>query len=1012
MSKRLYKSTIIILFLIFTALIVKSQPGCPSVEAGPTQNLNCTTTCTNLTASVLATGATTQYAVSTIPYAPPYPYSTGTPILVNIDDTWSSVITLPFTFCFFGNSYTQIVAGSNGLITFDPSVAGGYCPWAFTTTIPNTTIPMNAIYGVYHDIDPSVSGTMYYAILGSYPCRTFVVNWNQIAMYSGSCNSMLATHQIVLYESTNVIEVYVQSAPLCSSWNSGDKLIGIQNSTGTVAYTPANRNTGAWSATNEAWRFTPNGTPNYNISWWQGYTQISTSPTINVCPATTTTYTAQVVYDCCTGNQVVLTDDVIVNVNNSIGLTINPSSPIICGGGSSTLTASSTNPSATFQWSTGSSSASVTVSPATTTTYTVTATTPGCTTQASTTVTVSTNPTVSVTSTSVCNGQSATLTASGAGGYTWNTGSTNSSITVSPTSTTTYTVTGTNSGCTGIGTGVVTINPAPNAQISSNIPASCGLSNGSATATGGTNYLWSDGQGNATASNLSPGTYTVTVTSASGCTASTTATIGNVAAPTATASSTNETCGQSNGTVIANPSGSCSGGFTYIWNTVPQQNSQTATGLPAGTYNVTVSCNGCTTTASATIANIAGPSVSISSITNSTCGLSNGGAVSIANGGNGPYSYHWNSVPVQNSQSLVNVPAGTYNISVTDANGCIATNTCTITTTNAPVPSISGVVNADCNQSDGSSSLNVTSGTPPYTYNWNSTPTQSSQNLQNVPTGNYIVTVTDNNGCTGSATVFIPENAGPTAVTSTTSDVCGQGNGTATVVASGGTGTYTYLWNNGQTTQTATGLQSGSYTVLVDDGSCTISVSAGVLSIPGPTAGFSAHPTVLTVMDNPVSFLNNSSGTIVNCLWNFGDGSPTETGNSVSHLYNIIGTFLATLIVTDNNGCMDTISDTIKVKDIYAIYIPNAFSPNGDGINDVWMPKGISIDPNNYDCKIFDRWGKLVFQTNNPNEGWNGTKQNSGDILKVLMDVYVYRIVLKEIDGPKHEYVGRVALTP
>jgi gliding motility-associated-like protein len=871
---------------------------------------------------------------------------------------------------------------------------------------------MNAIFGVYHDIDPSITGTMSYAILGSYPCRTFVVNWNQIAMYSSSCNSLLATHQIVLYESTNVIEVYVQSAPLCSSWNSGNKCIGIQNSTGTVGYTPSGRNTGAWSATNEAWRFTPNGTPNYSVSWWQGFTQISTTPTINVCPPTTTTYTAQVIYDCCTGNQVVLTDDVTVNVNNSIGLTINPANPTICNGGSTTLTATSTNPAATFQWSSGGSTAAVTVSPTTTTTYTVTATTPGCTTQASATVTVSTSPTVSVTSTSICNGQSATLTASGATTYSWSTGGSGSSITVSPSSTTTYTVTGSNSGCTASATGVVTLNPAPNAQISGTVPSSCGLSNGSATATGGTSYLWNNGQAFATATNLAAGTYTVTVTNASACTASTTATINSIASPTATASSTNETCGQSNGTAIANPSGTCTGGFTYLWNSIPQQSTQTATGLPAGTYTVTVSCNGCTTTASTTLTNLAGPSIAITSITNSTCGLANGSAVSIANGGSMPYTYHWNCVPAQYSPTMSNVPAGSYNVSVTDANGCVASNTCTITTTSAPIPVITGVVNADCNQSDGSASLNVTSGTPPYSFYWNSSPSQSSQNLQNVPTGTYNVTVTDNSGCTGSTTVLVPQNAGPTATTATTSEICGQGNGTATVIATGGTGTYTYLWNNGQTTQTATGLHAGSYVVTVDDGTCTVIISANVLSIPGPTAGFSAHPTVLTVMDNPVSFLNNSSGTIVSCLWNFGDGSPTETGNTVTHLYNIIGTYLATLIVTDNNGCMDTISDTIKVKDIYAIYIPNAFSPNGDGINDIWYPKGISIDANHYDCKIFDRWGKLIFQTNNPAEGWNGTYGNDGDVEKVTMDVYVYRIVLKEVDGPKHEYIGRVAILP
>ncbi|MFH0865579.1 MAG: gliding motility-associated C-terminal domain-containing protein, partial [Bacteroidota bacterium] len=149
----------------------------------------------------------------------------------------------------------------------------------------------------------------------------------------------------------------------------------------------------------------------------------------------------------------------------------------------------------------------------------------------------------------------------------------------------------------------------------------------------------------------------------------------------------------------------------------------------------------------------------------------------------------------------------------------------------------------------------------------------------------------------------------------------------------------------------------------------------------------------------------------------FGDGS-NGIGEETEHPYPNIGTYLVTLIVTDNNGCMDTTVDTIKVKDIFTLYIPNAFTPNADGYNDYFTPMGVSVDPNNFEMFIFDRWGNVVFQTTIWNEAlhqakpWNGTKDNKGSYTDVMMDVYVYRIKVKEIDGPKHEYIGRISLIP
>ena len=289
--------------------------GCPSIDLGADISLPacedpCATTI-QVTAEVFESGETSSYEVCSIAYAPPFPFNGGTGFSIGTDDVWSDVVNLPFDFCFFGNNYSQIVVGSNGLVSFNVGQANGYCGWAFTAPCPSPVLPLNSVFGVYHDIDPSVCGGANYSILGTAPCRVFVVNYNDICQFS--CNSIRSTSQIVFYETTNVIEVYVQNKPTCSTWNSGNALIGIQNATGTAGFVPSGRQTGPWSANNEAWRFTPNGPANFAVNWYDQTGFLGSGLTLDVCPVDAShTYIAEAVYTKCDGTTINVSDDVVV----------------------------------------------------------------------------------------------------------------------------------------------------------------------------------------------------------------------------------------------------------------------------------------------------------------------------------------------------------------------------------------------------------------------------------------------------------------------------------------------------------------------------------------------------------------------------------------------------------------------------------------------------------------------------------------------------------------------------
>ncbi|MBL0014634.1 MAG: lamin tail domain-containing protein [Flavobacterium sp.] len=280
--------------------------------------------CVDLAAEFTDSRDTSTYTVLPVVFAPPFPFTGGTQLPVTTDDVWSAPFTLPFNFCFYGVNYPTVNVGSNGVLTFNTQAANSNCPWSYTQSLPDPTMPiLNAIYGVYQDINPNVDTapiqrSINYQILGEAPCRAFVVNYYNIAQFSCNLTLPLQTSQIVLYETSNIIEVYVQDRVSCTGWNGGRGVIGIQDASGTVAHWPPDRNTGQWEAHNEAWRFTPDGNSNVEFSWLKDGEFYSSEPVINVCVSETTNMTAQAVYTGCGGQTSTKTEDVLLRINEVI----------------------------------------------------------------------------------------------------------------------------------------------------------------------------------------------------------------------------------------------------------------------------------------------------------------------------------------------------------------------------------------------------------------------------------------------------------------------------------------------------------------------------------------------------------------------------------------------------------------------------------------------------------------------------------------------------------------------
>jgi hypothetical protein len=495
------------------------------------------------------------------------------------------------------------------------------------------------------------------------------------------------------------------------------------------------------------------------------------------------------------------------------------------------------------------------------------------------------------------------LTSGGTGPFTyrWNTGATTQAIVGLPSGTYSVTVTDAN-GCTKSGTGTVA-NP-PQIIISTNVnaPACGGGATGSATvsATGGRppfTYRWSNGQTGATATGLNVGDYFVTVTDAGGCNRTAKVVVPSNAGFTIGINSTNASCGASNGSATASVTSGGRAPFTYKWS----NNATTAaiTGIPAGTYTVTVTdANGCINTASTTVNAAGSLNVNVTS-TNAACGIANGTATATPTSGTAPFTYKWSNNATTAGITLLG--AGTYTVTVSDASGCTAIGSATITSTNSFDVTVDAR-NVTCNGgSDGQLTAMVMGGSAPYTYTWSNGGNVAV--IANIVAGTYTVNVRDASGCTASKTVTIiqPSAISITATVGATS--CGTNNGSVTTTTSGGNAGFTYLWSNGATTANISNLAAGSYTLTVTDSKgCKSNATATVTSSNGIS---------LTVGSTNVTCFGGNSGSAsatvtgstgtVTYAWSNG-GTTASLSNLTAGSYTVTAT---------NGGCSATQSAVV-----------------------------------------------------------------------------------------------------
>ena len=833
------------------------------------------------------------------------------PSSMSSDDQHDVVVDIGFTFNFYGIPYTQLVVSGNGYVTFDISQASQYSPWAINAPIPNPgNLPENAIMAPWQDINTGIGGNIYYGVSGIAPNRVFIVTWCEVPMFS--CTSDLHTSQIILFEGSDKIEMYLQDKPLCITWNAGAGVQGLVDATSTnfdivddpTLLLPRNFPL-PWTATNEGWEFIPNNpATSYTINqiayvpiiaglntWTDDSgTVLGSGPTLPVNISSSATYYATITGNCTFGN---LTDSITMTVPECFDIILT-STDASCLGNDAVITCTPDTLLPLWQCELYDLAGNnlVTVPNIVDSTYTFTNLFPG-----------------------------------------------------------TYVV----QAVSGISTAVDTIivgqvqNPISIATDISSVSCYNG-NNGqiSVLATGGLlpyqYYINSVLNANAFPydslfSDLSAGSYIISVMDANNCMNRDTVVISSPQYTLqALASSKVIICtGSSDGFCVGSAAGGTPG-YSYEWFDSGMNSfstNDTAFNLSAGSYYLEVmDANGCDTF---TTVNVIAPQVPLSAspqVFNVVCkGDSTGMIVGDASGSWGPYTYYWldlngdtlqtSDTHISNRDTLFNLSAGTYYLYIEDYEGCVEEYTLNV---DEPLEALSidsmNVISpiACYGDSVGIARLYASGGDPVYSYLWDNGETGII--ASSLTSGYHSVLLTDDWGCEVMDSIFVPENTliESSLLADTTVSCYGLSDGVASISSFGGSSSvYTYFWSTGQQTvgvnsDVASGLQQGSYYVTTRDALGCEVVDSIYISEPEPLSMEALELDWIDCYgyDNGLAFAQAFGGT---APYTFSWDNGTWLGDTVGTLTP----GLHTVVVTDARGC--TASDTVETHEPPALHV-------------------------------------------------------------------------------------------
>lgn len=759
------------------------------------------------------------------------------------------------------------------------------------------------------------------------------------------------------------------------------------------------------------------GTAPYIYSWDSG----STSPTA------TNLNTGTHIVTVTDANNCTSTASVTISAPSVLSSIVTVLNHVSCNGlsnGSATVSTIGGTAPYTYQWSSGTTN--MTANNLSAGGYFVTVTdSNGCTSIGSVTINEPSSLTLSVNvnNNAGCNGSSdGSATATGAGGtspytYLWDSGQ--SGPTVNNLSVGLHYVTITDSnGC--VANAFVSITEPSSLSVtvnSSNVSCN-GLSDGEATlsAAGGTapyNYIWSTGQTGNLLLNAHAGTYSYTVTDNNSC-----ITVGSlvISEPSPLAITVNPgdvSCfGGNDGQAIGLPLG---GTAPYSYNWSNGETTPTAISFSAGYHTLVVTdANGCTVSNSFFIGTP--PALQLVSILENpvTCfGGNDGTATLTITGGTPSYTYNWSDGQVTNP--AIGLAAGNYTVTVTDVNNCSLSINVTINEPSLAIDPMITSTNASCfGAADGTATVAPVGGTPGYTYLWNNGATTSG--ITGLINGSYTITITDQNGCLAIATTVVSSPtllAGQTQITDATCDDFADG--IIEVIPTGGTAPYVYSLNGGTYSVDSVffGLSAGNYTITIQDAvGCEFEFSNIIVDDNPPILIDIAQAPEITISLGDSVQLMPVITPVLPYDYSWSPGNWLSCSDCLSPWAAPHETITYTLEVTDTlDGCTAEASVLVIVDDTQNVYSPNAFTPNGDGVNDRFTIFGGPDVSNIKVLRVYNRWGELLFQgenlpPNDANSGWDGSFRGK----TINSGVFVYYAEVEFINGKVILYKGDVTM--